>query len=683
MLDPPSKGYSSRRPPPLSRSPPHADNLHREPESATQDGTQFEDASFSNPAQDIRMDENTITIQVKCPIKACERCHGIKSRCSLEWPTCARCKKAKAECVYRETKNGADFMHLFMQRINQLGSRVQQLEKHFAEEKRDAEKRLVSYVAREKVKVLTHQGLILPLNWRIFITPEGFSIQTDLRNVSDLLYFVSRQANHTSRIPNDGRFLSTQHRGSAPQTVRCINFSRYYGLFSVMKSKRFVKQRLLLPEAQGPTLQSTMDRLMRMFFDCSFLYKEIDTVKFLNQYREGKLPLFLVWSIVAWMGKHAYYQHKIAGREYLLGIADHAYKKSKQLLEESFDDPSVYSIVAHNLLFYYSLFDGEQPSLLTMARQQVNALKSSHYLDTADEFEAERFRRAAWSVCSLEYARAIFSMKLTKLDDLLPGDEPRPFPHEKEEVAACLSCQTHSLRGLKQLMEIIQQRASYPTESDFLNDILRRNAIHEKNRPPTLRLELLNTPSFPPYILRYVAQYETGYRAVHIQLFSGIFLQATEKNEISHREKWSREKHHSFRVCIECANVIINILALVVQFREFCLVPEFIDCLVVAFKVHMRLFIQSPLDRPWIWHYFERAWMVVRTFRMLELPQSEKLYKDLESAMSKAGLAIPGQEENGIPSNEELEKDQPDQMVKEKENPCYGKIQFCYVPTEE
>ncbi|KAL1914721.1 uncharacterized protein VTP21DRAFT_7979 [Calcarisporiella thermophila] len=640
----------------------------------------------------------------RCPAKACERCRIRKARCSLDWPTCSRCKQMGLDCFYPATNTGlAGFIRMFSQRVNQASGRVLQLEQRWREIKTGLASRGIVRQSlgggSDDAAASVRRLLGLPQNWAVTEGPKGVSVQTDLMNLSELMDFARHQLGRI-KLPPDfeifgggglagggggvggggggGGGAGGKIRGKRDGPARRrrkgieiqVTFLRKYGLYS---SPDDIAPILPLPPSPESTPASTackdeepdahldipfyadsVEVVLRVMVECHFLYRVLDAKEFVASCRAGVLDPLMKWSIFAWTARHIINQHgEVPNRDRLQTFAQIAYEKAHALLSESFDEPRTATVVAALALHYYIIYDGRQSPYLGLARQHIDHLR------TVGE-DSEPFRRAAWAVTLMELLRAVFVDYSPVLDELRPEHEPRVLPGDNMETATCVECNIHGARALKVLADILQRKLDYDTEAVFAQDAERLLTERDRRRPPVMRVSV---DAVTGVVLRYVAEYEIAYAAVHIQLYANILSEALRKWR---RSEWSAVERRAHSVCKRYAHQIVDILSRLMEVGELCLISEQADPINVAAMVHKQLCLHSAdsEERAEAFQYLTRSLAFLKVCASRQLLHMNKVLSAVETfvnemeveSMSGAG---PFAVENGMQFGTALANEQP------------------------
>ncbi|KAL1916365.1 uncharacterized protein VTP21DRAFT_5982 [Calcarisporiella thermophila] len=545
----------------------------------------------------------------RCPAKACEQCRARKARCSLDWPTCSRCRHLNIRCLYPSAGEAdlSTYTRLFLQRVNQAGGRVLQLEQRWRDIKAELSSRTHLDLATisnddsdsENAKRGIRELLGLPVGWVIIERSEGVQIKTDLLTVDDLIRFAQQQMGKI-RVPDIWSQRRTNKKsgaaaGRSGQAIH-ITFIRKFGLYSSSgneEANALVKHEAAGKAAEWWRYRSLIHTLVSRAQECDFLYRIMDARRFVADFPQ--LDPLIKWAVLAWTAWHYYYQHNTADRSSLAEFGALAFAESRRLLEERFDEPSIATVIAALALHYCVMYEGRQSPFLGLARQHVNYLRT----ETHSPGDLERFRRAAWAVSLLELLRAVFvdASNLYLLEPLLSEHEPGLSPGDSEEITNFTPINIFGTRALKICADMQKRKPEYETEHAFVMDFERMLLDWDKKRPSAMRVDILRAEvnELPSTLFRYILEYEMAYTAVFIQLhfntFMGLIAGASRSSRRSH---WTAAERHAYEVCRQSANRIVKLVALVVSQRKLCVIPEQADTVRTAFVVHEQIYSNSP-----------------------------------------------------------------------------------------
>ncbi|KAL1925547.1 uncharacterized protein VTP21DRAFT_430 [Calcarisporiella thermophila] len=610
--------------------------------------------------------------------KSCLRCREKKVRCEMGRPVCVRCKKAKAQCVYVQEEEAEDmtaFINSFSQRLGQVGTRVRGMEERW---ERVRPKLLQLQLTNgESIPIDSQEieqeimgeklRLALPPNWQLIQRPEGIRIQTNILNLTDLYSLVQRNLGRR-HVPRDMGPLRCRPwcGGEENSTELPVAFVKQFGMMSIAtvanSSMQPYRPQTLHREIDSLFSPAILNDLVRIYLRCCMLYRDPDPLHFYKKFVRNKLDPLVQYSVLAYAAQHAYFHHhhpKLLNHDLLPLVAEAAFNRARELLEDRFDDPSLDTLHGLVNLYLFRLFDKEDPFYLELARQMVNIIPMHHAEMLRDPLVAERFNRLRWGVSYLEYCKAVMSTGLVSyLDPLDSHSEPKKRPGQSELDNFVIDFITVAARVIKKLYDFKQVRKSPVNveESILQMEAIIRDVITSM-LPARIRINVLqqNVPS--PY-LGYIVESQSSAHMFLIQVYKTIF------SKLSLNTQWSDFERHAYDVCIDSANMIVDLIARMTEAHDFCRLMGFFDALQLSFYVHSNVLMittdADELQRTFI--YLNKTLDILRICLCTGLQQVISLQQKVEeflaqkSAESLLGASIM----DGVHFTEEITVDPKD-----------------------
>ncbi|KAL1914739.1 uncharacterized protein VTP21DRAFT_7997 [Calcarisporiella thermophila] len=581
----------------------------------------------------------------QCPLQPCDTCRARKVWCSLDWPSCTRCKRLKLECVYKTDMESEDFLRVLFQRINQAASRVRQLEQELEQKKESGTLR--SHEEKIGDNHPANQIIQLPMGWQVVNTPSGLGIQTNLRSINDLVHFTQFHLGKQG-LPNDWGVFSRGAMGQTRQHLRSdisITFIRQYGLYSA-SSLRAAGQ--LDPpsdthphdHALVPTTKSfdshLIDMLVHIVRVCPFLYRVMDAQEFVDDYMQNNLDPLVKWSVLAWTARHAYHGHRVNFREELPIFAEIAYEKARELLEDRFDEPSIKTVVAALALHHYTLYSVKHFTYLDLARQHISSLSNSQSTVKLDMRQAGRFRRALWSVRLLEYLMHIYVDISRPVQEVPPdGNDTTTTPYHSPETAFSITCDIHGCQTLSTLSQMLKRKEEFELEEEFA-EVMEGGLLEcDRIRPNMTRMNLRT--QMPTTVFYYISEYELANLTMFAHVYLGLFMKLTTGERAGQRSRWTSAERHAYDLCRSKANQIVEIIQRLAEVGILCLISDKADPINTAFRIHRRICQKSTksAEREEALRYLRVSYAVIQLCASIKLRHSAAIKEKMEAFLVK------------------------------------------------
>ncbi|KAI9311283.1 hypothetical protein BX666DRAFT_2032290 [Dichotomocladium elegans] len=313
----------------------------------------------------------------------CSKCYKDLQQCDLTVPRCSRCEANDFECVYLKTEPKANHVSQVLTTMNKMMDQWQEsidrMARDFAQKTKDFSQRANNSL---KMKPLP------PFAWKIISTGRGLSVESNVNSYTDLSKLVDqfKRTMHISVPPEGedekGDGVSTIYGDDTSlsfidkrQSIEMDDTSSIHTSsgFSFAVWDSWSHPTHALPQDYPIDISDELtDTLVELYYRspcCSAIRLPIiDTKEFMARYRDplNKPSKVLLYAICAMSARNAFQLHMWSKRpahespQYNMGKAlSIAYcLKSRELLAECFDEPSMDNCQAAVLLSYCTYQNG-------------------------------------------------------------------------------------------------------------------------------------------------------------------------------------------------------------------------------------------------------------------------------------------------------------------------------------
>ncbi|KAL1917726.1 uncharacterized protein VTP21DRAFT_3560 [Calcarisporiella thermophila] len=559
-------------------------------------------------------------------LSACQRCKRRKNRCTMELPSCFRCRKSGDPCVYpEEPYDMEEFVQTFMQRISQTARRMRELESKLA-----ATSPRISQI--QSLLVL-HQ-FALQHHWRLIPLANGLRIHTNLRSVADLFRFIEHQLMRFG-FSGERLFCNMPRRYMAAGRLS-QTYLRHYGNLSTQLTRKQRLAKLDLAHLVS-SYKSALDSFIYTFDDCSIFYQSVDRAAFIDDYRSGRMDPLLKWSVWMWMAHHVYFQHPNSDPSYLF-LADIAHEKTVELMRERFDMPSLATVMAHVFLFLANMYEGKDTDHINLAIQHLEILRVKYENPSNSHIDArslETFRRVAWAVYLVHRIKTLFLFGPGRNDipvDTIPlVPEPRRMPHEALEIDAYVSFITNTMQMTGMLLSEMRLRSGYPSEEEFAAKMERKLKDCFAQLPSYITQPRSNVR----FAARSLSEYEMALCQVYFPLLPPLTSSPSQVPSISPRSPPAPApiQQRALDLCSQATRRSLATIKGLLQHKCYCQMYGLFPHLKMAFLVQSRVFFlsTSPVERVKAIESLHLCLSLIRTCAScLRVPAGKSLLQQVE-----------------------------------------------------
>ncbi|RUS34366.1 hypothetical protein BC938DRAFT_481006 [Jimgerdemannia flammicorona] len=435
---------------------------------------------------------------------ACLACHQGKAKCSMALPSCERCLLYGITCRYL---NPGEYFHMLQGTAEDIEVELDCMEEEIASLKNrasmtnaaqetlgndDDESVLEVVMAQNRtMRRLSKQnnsrsdsstGTTIvqhrhtnqtiasgkPVNWSVRISPRRFTIQTNLRNITDIQNLFSYSLSGTRISSEFNLHATTPSSDSSSTAVTLPRNQLFFRKFGKDSISPIIDLYLSLPNLSISILSSPMrfviDNCIDVYFEC-FNNKApiLHRRSFTTHYRTIPDPLnsLVALSMATWTSEHALIFHGAhVDRERATHVPEYFFHRASAQLMEVFDEPHVSTVYALAFLMQYRLYnpDPAKPtqahsfySLAVRFAQQLGLFSGCGgdqplVLGQSRDLQRESTIRLGWLLYHWDFDMFAVGFP-AMLRDLAPSVAPRELDVEDEDERAILAFFVHNGRS--------------------------------------------------------------------------------------------------------------------------------------------------------------------------------------------------------------------------------------------
>lgn len=291
----------------------------------------------------------------------CTKCFKDLQQCDLTAPTCQRCLDNGFECVYTKTIPKANHVSQVLTTMNKVVDQWQEsldkMAKDFAQKTRDLGANMKMKQPRK------------PFAWKITSTGRGLSMESSVNSFNDLSKLVDQFKRTMHITPKDASDEESQHAPELFDDTSSIHTASDLG-FAIWNS--WAHSNISLPHDYALDIsQQLIDSLVHLYARtpcCSQLRLSIiDANDLIARYShpEKQVSDMLTFAVCAMTARNAFQLHvwnvraKDEPQQNMGKVLSTAFcVKSRELLAECFDEPSLETVQAAFIISYCNHLNG-------------------------------------------------------------------------------------------------------------------------------------------------------------------------------------------------------------------------------------------------------------------------------------------------------------------------------------